>query len=210
MALPSHPPRLDYSNYSWQRVQIMKLLVMQFSPPSPHLTPTTAPCSQKPTVYNHLSTQFSNTLSLYPPQHPVLKQPQSISSSAPCSQTPSVYILLSTLFSNTLSLTVIRTFQNIISGFSHIVWRGLSVQCCERTGKVVVFKQHPVSERYLALNPGQNISCPNLTFLVVILSHPTVMPSLDHGLSTVAPLSSDRKIKSRNQQNQAPCCAFRF
>jgi hypothetical protein len=22
---PSHPPRLDYSNYAWRRVQIMKL-----------------------------------------------------------------------------------------------------------------------------------------------------------------------------------------
>jgi hypothetical protein len=28
MARPSHPPRLDYSNYTWRRVQIMKLLVM--------------------------------------------------------------------------------------------------------------------------------------------------------------------------------------
>jgi hypothetical protein len=32
MARPSHPPRLDYSNYTWRRVQIMKLLVMQLSP----------------------------------------------------------------------------------------------------------------------------------------------------------------------------------
>jgi hypothetical protein len=24
MARPSHPPRLDYSNFTWQRVQIMK------------------------------------------------------------------------------------------------------------------------------------------------------------------------------------------
>jgi hypothetical protein len=30
MARPSHPQRLDYSN--WRRVQIMKLTVMQFSP----------------------------------------------------------------------------------------------------------------------------------------------------------------------------------
>jgi hypothetical protein len=28
MARPSHPPRLDYSNYTWRRVQIMKLLGM--------------------------------------------------------------------------------------------------------------------------------------------------------------------------------------
>jgi hypothetical protein len=32
MACPSHPPRLDYSNYTWRREQIMKLPVMQFSP----------------------------------------------------------------------------------------------------------------------------------------------------------------------------------
>jgi hypothetical protein len=31
----SHPPRLDYSNYTWRRVQIMKLLVMQLGSLSP-------------------------------------------------------------------------------------------------------------------------------------------------------------------------------
>jgi hypothetical protein len=31
MARSSHPPRLDYSNYTWRRVQTMKLLLMQFS-----------------------------------------------------------------------------------------------------------------------------------------------------------------------------------
>jgi hypothetical protein len=30
MALPSHPPQLDYPNYTWRRVQITKL-IMQFS-----------------------------------------------------------------------------------------------------------------------------------------------------------------------------------
>jgi hypothetical protein len=30
---PSHPPWLDRSNYTWRRVQVMKLLIMQFSPP---------------------------------------------------------------------------------------------------------------------------------------------------------------------------------
>jgi hypothetical protein len=30
MTRPSHPPRLDYSNYTWRRVQIKKLLVMQY------------------------------------------------------------------------------------------------------------------------------------------------------------------------------------
>jgi hypothetical protein len=31
MARPSHPPRLDFSNYTWRRVQITKLLIMYFS-----------------------------------------------------------------------------------------------------------------------------------------------------------------------------------
>jgi hypothetical protein len=56
MSCPSHPPWLDYSNYTWQRVVITKLLVMQFSPPSV----TSALFS--PNI--HLSTLFSNTLSL--------------------------------------------------------------------------------------------------------------------------------------------------
>jgi hypothetical protein len=33
----SHPPRLNYSNYTWRTVQIMKLFVTQFSPFSCHL-----------------------------------------------------------------------------------------------------------------------------------------------------------------------------
>jgi hypothetical protein len=32
MARPSHLPRLYYSSYTWRRVQITKLLIMQFSP----------------------------------------------------------------------------------------------------------------------------------------------------------------------------------
>jgi hypothetical protein len=39
MPRPSHSLRLDYSNYTWRRVQITKLLVMQFSPFSCHLIP---------------------------------------------------------------------------------------------------------------------------------------------------------------------------
>jgi hypothetical protein len=34
MPCPSHPSWLDHSNYTWQRVQVMKLLIMQFSPAS--------------------------------------------------------------------------------------------------------------------------------------------------------------------------------
>jgi hypothetical protein len=33
------PPWLDHSNYTWRRVQVMKLLIMQFSPTSRHFIP---------------------------------------------------------------------------------------------------------------------------------------------------------------------------
>jgi hypothetical protein len=55
MLFQSHPPWLDHSNYTWRRVQVMKLLVMQFSPTSRH---------------------FVSLRSKYSPQHPVLKHPQ--------------------------------------------------------------------------------------------------------------------------------------
>jgi hypothetical protein len=31
-----HPPWFDHSSYTWRRVQVMKLLIMQFSPTSSH------------------------------------------------------------------------------------------------------------------------------------------------------------------------------
>jgi hypothetical protein len=36
MPCPSHPPGLDYSDYVWRGVQVMKLLIMQFLPISRH------------------------------------------------------------------------------------------------------------------------------------------------------------------------------
>jgi hypothetical protein len=30
LSCPSHRPWLDHSNYTWRRVQVMKLLIMQF------------------------------------------------------------------------------------------------------------------------------------------------------------------------------------
>jgi hypothetical protein len=39
MSRPSHPSWLDHSNYTWRRVQVMKLLIMQFSPISCHFIP---------------------------------------------------------------------------------------------------------------------------------------------------------------------------
>jgi hypothetical protein len=57
MPCPSHPPWLDHSNYTWQRVQAMKLLIMQFFPTSYH---------------------FMLLRSKYSPQHPVLKHLKSM------------------------------------------------------------------------------------------------------------------------------------
>jgi hypothetical protein len=36
MLCPSHPPWLDNSNYVWRGAQVMKLIIMQFSPISGH------------------------------------------------------------------------------------------------------------------------------------------------------------------------------
>jgi hypothetical protein len=64
MARPSHPPRLDYSNYTWRRVQITKLLVMQFSPFSRHLIPLLS--TMAITIY-----KVQNYKSSYPEAHDV-------------------------------------------------------------------------------------------------------------------------------------------
>jgi hypothetical protein len=52
MASRSHSPRLYHSNNVWWCVQVMKLLIMQFSPASHHFLPLrpSAPCSQTPSV----------------------------------------------------------------------------------------------------------------------------------------------------------------
>jgi hypothetical protein len=57
MPCPLHCSWLDHSYYTWRKVQIMKLLVMQFSPASYHFIPLR---------------------SKYSPQHPVLKYSQSM------------------------------------------------------------------------------------------------------------------------------------
>jgi hypothetical protein len=54
-ALPISSPWLDHSNYIWRGVQVMKLLIMQFSPTSRYLV---------------------SLRSKYSPQHPVVKHPQ--------------------------------------------------------------------------------------------------------------------------------------
>jgi hypothetical protein len=59
MPCPSHPPWLDHSNYSERRVQVMKLLIMQFS----------STCRCRSTTDNYLQIRDSKTLLL---QHCVL------------------------------------------------------------------------------------------------------------------------------------------
>jgi hypothetical protein len=54
---PPYPCWLHHFNYTWQRVQVMKLLIMQFCPTSYH---------------------FIRLWSKYSPQHPVLRHPQSM------------------------------------------------------------------------------------------------------------------------------------
>jgi hypothetical protein len=56
MPCPSYSPWLDHSNYTWWRVQVTTILVMQFSPH--HITSSlfgpifsSAPCLQTPSVY---------------------------------------------------------------------------------------------------------------------------------------------------------------
>jgi hypothetical protein len=34
MLCPPHPPWLDHSNYTWRKVEVVKLLIMRFSPSS--------------------------------------------------------------------------------------------------------------------------------------------------------------------------------
>jgi hypothetical protein len=54
---PSHPPQLHYCNYTWRRVQIMKLFIMQF-----FFYPPVTSFLLGPNIL--LNTLFSNTLSL--------------------------------------------------------------------------------------------------------------------------------------------------
>jgi hypothetical protein len=56
MPCQSHPPLFDHSNYTWRRVQVVKLLIMQYFQPSCHLIPLRSKYSP--------SNLFSNTLSL--------------------------------------------------------------------------------------------------------------------------------------------------
>jgi hypothetical protein len=48
MPCPSNPPWHDHSKYTWRRVQIMEILIMQFSPLSSVQILSSVPCSQTP------------------------------------------------------------------------------------------------------------------------------------------------------------------
>jgi hypothetical protein len=59
MPRPPHPPRLDNSDYTWRRIQVMKLLIMQFSTnPYHHLSPIHSKYSPQHAVLNHLQFMF--------------------------------------------------------------------------------------------------------------------------------------------------------
>jgi hypothetical protein len=70
MPCSSHHPWLDLSNYTWRRVQLMKLLNTQFSPTCSHCISlpsklfSLAPCSQTPSIY--VRPLMSQTLSFTP------------------------------------------------------------------------------------------------------------------------------------------------
>jgi hypothetical protein len=53
MVCQSYPPWLDHSNYTWRRVQLMKLLIMQFSLTSCHFIPLWSKYSSQRTVLKH-------------------------------------------------------------------------------------------------------------------------------------------------------------
>jgi hypothetical protein len=55
MPLPSHSPWLDHSNYTWRRVQVIKLLIMQFSRTSRHFISLRSRYSPSPSP-SHIST----------------------------------------------------------------------------------------------------------------------------------------------------------
>jgi hypothetical protein len=50
MPCPHCPPRHDHAEYTWGRVQITELLVMQFSPPCHHFIPVWSKYTPKHTI----------------------------------------------------------------------------------------------------------------------------------------------------------------
>jgi hypothetical protein len=81
-AFQSHPPSPDHSKYTWQRVQVTKLLIMHLSPTSCHFLSPPCKCY---------------------PQHPVLKHPQS---NPPLMSKTQVLRLYSPVYSNFYMFTL--------------------------------------------------------------------------------------------------------
>jgi hypothetical protein len=61
MPRPLHPHCLDHSNYTWRRVQVTKLLIMQFSPTSCHFIPLWSKYSPRHPVLKYVSPLRSET-----------------------------------------------------------------------------------------------------------------------------------------------------
>jgi hypothetical protein len=58
MPCPCQPPWLDHSNYTWRSVQIIKLLIMQFSPTSCHFISIRFKCSSQHHVLKHPQSMY--------------------------------------------------------------------------------------------------------------------------------------------------------
>jgi hypothetical protein len=58
MPCPSHRNWLDHNNYTYRRVQVMKLLIMQFSPTSRHFMSLGSEYSPQRSVLEHLQSMF--------------------------------------------------------------------------------------------------------------------------------------------------------
>jgi hypothetical protein len=56
---PSRPPRFDHSNYIWQEVQVMRLLIMQLHPSSYNFILLGSIHSPRQTVLRHPQSVFS-------------------------------------------------------------------------------------------------------------------------------------------------------
>jgi hypothetical protein len=58
MPCPSHPPWLDHYNYTWRRVQVMKLLIMQLFPNVCHFISLRSKYSSDHPVFKHPLSMF--------------------------------------------------------------------------------------------------------------------------------------------------------
>jgi hypothetical protein len=64
---PSHLPRLDYTNYTCRRIQITRLLVMQFSPPSRHFSQSHNPIRLRGLSWDRFTSCFFYFFLVYVP-----------------------------------------------------------------------------------------------------------------------------------------------